>query len=97
MPHSGDGLPRTRLRNCLKSSWMTPYGGSSVVRNAQMGLLRAVSCTWQATDLEPIRTFQTVSLKYWQVESTADHTGTLQLQSAIRVRVHLTIDVIIKL
>ena len=40
---------------------MTLYGGSLVVRNAQIGLLRAVSCAWQATDLEPIRTFQTVS------------------------------------
>ena len=54
---------QTVSRNCLKSSWMTPYGGSSVVRNAQMGLLRAVSCAWQATDLEPIRTFRTVSLR----------------------------------
>ncbi len=67
-------------RDCLKSSWRTLCGGSSVVPNAHTGLLRAVSCAWQTTSLESIRTFQAGSQACWVDKERSREAGTNTLR-----------------
>src|SRR5918995_6041965 len=49
------------FRDCMKSSWRSPDGGSSVARNTEIEPSGAVFCAWWATGLRPIQCFHTVS------------------------------------
>src|SRR5215208_2733192 len=48
-------------RDCMKSSWRSPDGGSSVARNTEIQSCGAVFCAWWGTGSTYIRSFHTVS------------------------------------
>src|SRR5215210_6144264 len=54
-------VPRTPLGDCMKRSWRSPDGWSSVARNVEIEPCGAVFCAWWGSGSTPIRTFHTVS------------------------------------
>src|SRR5829696_4690607 len=50
-----------RGRDCMKSSWRSPDGGSSVAPNTKIEPSEAVFRAWWSTASTPIRSFHTVS------------------------------------
>src|SRR5215204_6450988 len=50
-------------RDCMKSSWRSPDGGSSVAPNTKIEPSEAVFRAWWSTASTPIRSFHTVSGK----------------------------------
>src|SRR5215218_4471329 len=56
-------IHRSAWRDCMKSSWRSPDGGSSVAPNTKIEPSEAVLCAWWSTASTPIRSFHTVSGK----------------------------------
>src|SRR5215213_4316601 len=78
------------FRDCMKSSWRSPDGGSSVTPNTKIEPSEAVFCAWWSTASTPIRSFHTVS-----TGSSVNKGSLLQvvaereLQLRVRLLVHL--------
>src|SRR5215211_4804070 len=66
----------TVSRDCMKSSWRSPDGGSSVARNTKIEPCGAVFCAWSGT-ATPIRSFYTVSLRGWVNRAPSETVGDL--------------------
>src|SRR5829696_4603842 len=56
-------IHRSAWRDCMKSSWRSPDGGSSVAPNTKIEPSEAVFRAWWSTASTPIRSFHTVSGK----------------------------------
>src|SRR5215217_6372975 len=54
-------IHRSAWRDCMKSSWRSPDGGSSVAPNTKIEPSEAVLCAWWGTRSTPFRSFHTVS------------------------------------
>src|SRR5829696_1671784 len=54
-------IHRSAWRDCMKSSWRSPDGGSSVAPNTKIEPSEAVFRAWWSTASTPIRSFHTVS------------------------------------
>src|SRR5215208_483421 len=54
-------MAKVERRDCMKSSWRSPDGGSSVAPNTKIEPSEAVFRAWWSTASTPIRSFHTVS------------------------------------
>src|SRR5215212_6655299 len=68
-------IHRSAWRDCMKSSWRSPDGGSSVAPNTKIEPSESAFCAWWGAASTPIRSFHTVSEKL-SGKSSADVTLT---------------------